>query len=635
VNLETNGATFDGAGVIYIDVDGGAAGIDSTEDLLLNPYRADLEGFLPWAVAGQSKVVGGFNEFGQPVTYPVLPPLLDNTDYGTAPLLPGAPLLVDGQSAERGWTFTTGSSSYGLSSVSFGLYAEAAGSANVGVRLYQVDTANGTRTLVDQEEALPVSLGPVATFESWTALGWELKAQTTYSIVAYAEPADGDPVPLLATSAFPRSAYPGMTGIAPTDPNFSYAAEFVPVSRVFDTTADLTELPQIQAAGATSLREGPQGWTFAVSGTSPVFVDTITFGLYADSIDAETGAAAFNVGLRLYSGAGTGGPVLAQTTTEPVVLFSADAPDYLTREDLGWILQPNATYTIAAYEGEVPEPPPPPPDEPEPPPPPKPFLAITNAAVGSAGTLSQLVSTAGAGGPNYAFFVQPPVSYQSVLTFTGDFKPDYAIAFNRGVASLFELNDGFPFINQLADAAVRESVVGGKPAYEFAFTLADLGLSSTVADGFNFAASYLAGPSLLGDVSPQGIGAYRTNQSVGFSVAGANPGSVPSAYDLALPNVGVTSSLTYTQQLANFVGGKSIDPLLPGATNFRYVGGSFEPKNDAPVTTDWLYGSTRPLDGLVAATALTSNRNFMPLAFLTNVTSGRAELYLPTVAGPV
>ena len=138
-------------------------------------------------------------------------------------------------------------------------------------------------------------------------------------------------------------------------------------------------------------------------------------------------------------------------------------------------------------------------------------------------------------------------------------------------------------------------------------------------------------------------GAFRTNQSVGFSIAGGNPGSgisftsrpelqteLPSSA-FNVPTTRVPSYVAFTQALANFVGGKSVDPTLPGAQNFKTTGAAFQPNAQAPATTDWVYGTTQPLDGLVAAAKLTANRNFMPLAFLTNAAGGSAELYLPTI----
>jgi hypothetical protein len=107
--------------------------------------------------------------------------------------------------------------------------------------------------------------------------------------------------------------------------------------------------------------------------------------------------------------------------------------------------------------------------------------------------------------------------------------------------------------------------------------------------------------------------------------------------DYIVPVTRVSSYITFTQALANFVGGKSTDPLSLGAQSFQAIGATYQPNAQAPATatTDWVYGTTQPLDGLVAATTLTAKRNFMPLAFLTNASGGSAELYLPTIPAAI
>ena len=82
---------------------------------------------------------------------------------------------------------------------------------------------------------------------------------------------------------------------------------------------------------------------------------------------------------------------------------------------------------------------------------------------------------------------------------------------------------------------------------------------------------------------------------------------------------------------ANLVGSK-LDPLLAGASSFHYSAGD----PSAPTDTaeyPWIYGSTLPVDGLIAAAKLTDKRNFLPLAFLTNTAAAKQtpvyELFLP------
>jgi hypothetical protein len=87
---------------------------------------------------------------------------------------------------------------------------------------------------------------------------------------------------------------------------------------------------------------------------------------------------------------------------------------------------------------------------------------------------------------------------------------------------------------------------------------------------------------------------------------------------------------------ANLVGGKAGDPTLPAADSFHFVGGgTFVPNGFA--FSPWTQGVTEPLDGLIAALTLGSNRNFTPLAFLTNVAADPKAppvfgLYVPPVA---
>ena len=248
-------------------------------------------------------------------------------------------------------------------------------------------------------------------------------------------------------------------------------------------------------------------------------------------------------------------------------------------------------------------------------------------------------------------------AFQSVLDFDIGFRPEYALAFTNNQAVLYGLA---PSTITPLTAVLPVATAGNVSTFDL--LLRDLELSSTTASSFNFAASYLAGPSQITPLVPvppnpplnpplvELPGAFRTNQSVGFSISGADPGSgitfsirpgvsttlpgIPTTLpdsDFVVPVTRVSSYITFTQALANFVGGKSTDPLSLGAQSFQAIGATFQPNAQAPATTDWVYGTTKPLDGLVAATTLTAKRNFMPLAFLTNASGGSAELYLPTI----
>lgn len=85
---------------------------------------------------------------------------------------------------------------------------------------------------------------------------------------------------------------------------------------------------------------------------------------------------------------------------------------------------------------------------------------------------------------------------------------------------------------------------------------------------------------------------------------------------------------------ANVVGGKaSAATGAAGADDYNFVGGSFA--NNNSTGNAWAYGTQQAKDGLIAAAVLTTRRNFMPLAFLTN-TAGRGlppnyQLFAPTL----
>jgi hypothetical protein len=84
---------------------------------------------------------------------------------------------------------------------------------------------------------------------------------------------------------------------------------------------------------------------------------------------------------------------------------------------------------------------------------------------------------------------------------------------------------------------------------------------------------------------------------------------------------------------ANLVGGK----LSAATTSFAIVGEPARPPSGTGGSA-WTYGTSQPTDGLIAALTFTSNRNFMPLALLTNIAAPRAPLQIgllvPTLPVP-
>lgn len=218
--------------------------------------------------------------------------------------------------------------------------------------------------------------------------------------------------------------------------------------------------------------------------------------------------------------------------------------------------------------------------------------------------------------------------FRSVLDFDLGFRPEYALAISNGQAELYGLS-GFraaPLISNLPVLAAGDS-------YGVSLSFADFELSSSLqTSGFSFVGTYLAGPTQIPVPPAQLPGAYRTDQSVGFGIVGGDPGSskvFPFSPDNDPPPVTrVPSYEAFTHQMANFVGAKASDPSSAG---FAFLGGNYAPSATEPLP--WIYGAggTQPLDGLIAAANLTSQRNFMPLAFLTGASGNTAQLFLPTL----
>lgn len=143
-------------------------------------------------------------------------------------------------------------------------------------------------------------------------------------------------------------------------------------------------------------------------------------------------------------------------------------------------------------------------------------------------------------------------------------------------------------------------------------------------------------------IAPSGNVSNVTAQAISAIVAGrdASPQLVNKVDGIFLGgNTPATVNLTGAFNnfaAANIVGGKAGDPALPNAQDFHFsVGPSFAPSGST--FSPWTLGTTQPLDGLIAALSLTSNRNFTPLAFLTNTVSDPKAppvygLYVPTLA---
>ena len=106
----------------------------------------------------------------------------------------------------RGVAFTVGGSSITLSSATFGMYAASAGTANVGLKLYQGSNNNGT--LLQTLTAFQVSLDTFGNGGSLITLntgGWTLNANTQYFVAAYGSA--GTVMPELGVSTYSSASW--------------------------------------------------------------------------------------------------------------------------------------------------------------------------------------------------------------------------------------------------------------------------------------------------------------------------------------------------------------------------------------------------------------------------------------------
>ena len=107
--------------------------------------------------------------------------LLDNTINQTATLsLPSSSSSL--ATVNRVYSFTVGSTAINLESVTFGLYGNASGTANVGARLY---SGLGSVSLLEDTGTSLFTLSPIATASYYTfTTNWVLNANTTYTVMA-------------------------------------------------------------------------------------------------------------------------------------------------------------------------------------------------------------------------------------------------------------------------------------------------------------------------------------------------------------------------------------------------------------------------------------------------------------------
>ncbi len=100
---------------------------------------------------------------------------------------------------------------------------------------------------------------------------------------------------------------------------------------------------------------------------------------------------------------------------------------------------------------------------------------------------------------------------KSILSFPTGFLPDYAIAFNKDFAAIFELVNGGPIsFNYVGSGNLTPLGTTTAPVYNFTATKAQLGITS--GSTFKFLGSYIA------------ISAFRANEFIGDAGPADNPG---------------------------------------------------------------------------------------------------------------
>lgn len=99
---------------------------------------------------------------------------------------------------------------------------------------------------------------------------------------------------------------------------------------------------------------------------------------------------------------------------------------------------------------------------------------------------------------------------KSILTFPTGFLPDYAIAFDKDFAAIFELVNGGPISFNYVGNANLSPTGTTAPVYTFSVTKAQLGIASGAT--FKFLGAYIS------------LTAYRANEFIGDAGPAANPG---------------------------------------------------------------------------------------------------------------
>lgn len=146
--------------------------------------------------------------------------ILDTTANKSAPLaLPSSSSSL--ATGPKGWSFTLAGGPWTITNVSWGLYGNIAGTADIGVRLYSGTSASGVP--LEDSGTNNYSLNTIgsALYYDWSGLSWSLFAGT-YTVAAY-NPGGGTVTARLATTTDTMVTGTGVSSIGPTQTGNNYA----------------------------------------------------------------------------------------------------------------------------------------------------------------------------------------------------------------------------------------------------------------------------------------------------------------------------------------------------------------------------------------------------------------------------
>ena len=267
---------------------------------------------------------------GWPTTplYAAAAVIFDNTSNLTAVLnAPGSSTSL--ATSPRGVTFTMGSTGYTLTSVTFGVYGNGSGTANVGLDLYSGNAASGTplQTVAPASQSITtIALG--GTKVAFTGLNWTLNANTQYTVAING--ASVTQTPRLALSTVSPPTTEGLTFNQFTDGNTqNYYVQLV-------GNVQSTIPPDAPTIGTATAGNAQATVTFtppANPGSSPItgYTATSSPGSLTSSgcttspctVTGLTNSTAYTFTVTATSAAGTSPPSAASNSVTPTCLSPA------------------------------------------------------------------------------------------------------------------------------------------------------------------------------------------------------------------------------------------------------------------------------------------------------------------------